>query len=83
MTSTISSKGQITVPKAIRTRLGLRAGTRVAFELTADGAVLRRDHSKRVSTVDRVRGILKRSVSTDLLIDQMRGPLPAFPRKRR
>jgi AbrB family looped-hinge helix DNA binding protein len=42
MTSTISSKGQITVPKAVRDRLGLRAGTRVEFELVERGVMLRK-----------------------------------------
>ena len=31
MTTTISSKGQITVPLEVRKRLGLRAGDRVEF----------------------------------------------------
>jgi len=40
MTSTVSAKGQITVPKAVRDRLGLRPGTRVEFEMTPRGALL-------------------------------------------
>ena len=37
--STISSKGQVTVPKAIRTRLHLQAGDRLRFLVDEDGAV--------------------------------------------
>ena len=83
MTSTISSKGQITVPRAVRARLGLRPGTRVAFELTAEGALLRKDHAEHLRAVDRVRGILKREAPTDRLIKDMRGPAPSLSRKRR
>ena len=40
--SRISSKGQITVPKAIRERLGLYPGAEVEFDLADDAATLRR-----------------------------------------
>ena len=36
----ITSKGQITVPKAIRDALGVEAGDRLAFRIQPDGAVL-------------------------------------------
>ena len=38
-TSTITSKGQITVPKAIRDALGVRAGDKVTFRVEPDGTV--------------------------------------------
>ncbi len=38
MTSaTVTSKGQVTIPAAVRARLGLRPGSRLAFVPTADG----------------------------------------------
>jgi antitoxin PrlF len=83
MTSTISSKGQITVPKAVRDRLGLRPGARVDFELTLDGVLMRKGHPGGIRAVDRVLGILKRRSSTDALIDEMRGPAPAATRRRK
>lgn len=82
MTSTVSSKGQVTVPKAVRDRLGLRAGTVVAFEVTDAGVLLSKGH-KGIRPVDRVRGILRRTRSTDALIDEMRGPATAAARARR
>jgi antitoxin PrlF len=39
--STISSKGQITVPLEIRRRLGLREGDRVEFVVAEDRTVIR------------------------------------------
>ena len=83
MTSTVSAKGQITVPKAVRDRLGLRPGTRVEFEMTPRGALLRKGQKGGVRAVDRVLGILKREAATDALINDMRGPVPASWRKHR
>jgi antitoxin PrlF len=83
MTSTISAKGQITVPKAVRDKLGLRAGARVEFELMPEGVLLRKGHRGGVRAVDRVLGILKRDASTDSLIADMRGSVPASMRRRR
>ena len=83
MTSTISAKGQITVPKAVRDKLGLRPGAQVEFELTAEGALLRKGHHGGVRAVDRVMGILKREAPTDSLIADMRGPAPASLRRRK
>jgi len=82
MTSTISSKGQVTVPKNVRDELGLRPGTTVEFELTEKGVLLRKGH-KGVRPVDRVRGILDRRGRTDDLVDDMRGPAPASWKGRR
>jgi AbrB family looped-hinge helix DNA binding protein len=83
MTSTISAKGQITVPKAVRDKLGLRPGVRVEFELTSEGALLRKGQRGGVRAVDRVLGIVKREAPTDALIADMRGPVPASLRRRR
>ncbi len=38
-TSTLTSKGQITVPKAIRDHLSIETGDRVDFMITEDGTV--------------------------------------------
>jgi antitoxin PrlF len=44
--STISSKGQITVPQEIRKRLGLRTGDRVEFVVEEGRTVIRPAHSE-------------------------------------
>ncbi len=38
--ATITSQGQITMPKAIRDRLGVKAGDRVAFRERDDGSIV-------------------------------------------
>ncbi len=55
MHSTVTSKGQITLPKAIREKLHIGAGDRVEFVLETDGSV--RMLVKHAS-VQRLRGIL-------------------------
>ncbi|HSP93034.1 MAG TPA: AbrB/MazE/SpoVT family DNA-binding domain-containing protein [Thermoanaerobaculia bacterium] len=47
MKGTVSSKGQITVPKSVRTRYALEPGTEVEFELREDGALLRKKRATR------------------------------------
>lgn len=38
-TATMTTKGQITIPKAVREALGLATGSKVIFRLQADGSV--------------------------------------------
>jgi antitoxin PrlF len=38
--ATITSKGQITIPKEVREELGLRVGDRVAFRVLDDGRIV-------------------------------------------
>ena len=42
MQSTLTSKGQITLPKALRDELHLKAGDKINFERTEDGAYVLR-----------------------------------------
>lgn len=39
MLSTVTDKGQITLPKAIRDRLGIRPGSKVEFEVQPDDTI--------------------------------------------
>lgn len=48
-TSTVSSKGQITIPQEVRIRLGLRPGDRVEF-VTEDGRTVLRPVRERANS---------------------------------
>jgi AbrB family looped-hinge helix DNA binding protein len=82
MKSTISAKGQITVPVEVRDKLGLAPGTVVQFELR-EGGVLLRKGGPGAHPVDQVFGRLRLTRPVDVLLDEMRGPRPAAPRARR
>ncbi|RPI11375.1 MAG: AbrB/MazE/SpoVT family DNA-binding domain-containing protein [Zetaproteobacteria bacterium] len=57
-TSTMSSKGQTVIPKAIRDRLGLQPGDAVDFVVQDDGDVVLRP---ALEDVRRLKGILHRA----------------------
>ena len=46
--STLTSKGQTTIPKGIRDRLAMKSGDRMTFTLMPDGTVLMRVKNKSV-----------------------------------
>ncbi len=54
-THTITSKGQVTVPKEVRTRLGLRLGGKATFRIKKSGEVV----IERPKTIEDIREILK------------------------
>ena len=54
--SVVSSKGQIVIPKEVRTRMHLNKGDRVEFLLEADGVVRLRPMTRDIRSL---RGILK------------------------
>lgn len=67
----VSEKGQVTIPKALRERLGIRAGEQLEFSeengrLVASKAMVQ-------DPVDGVYGILKLGQSTDEFVRELRG----------
>lgn len=40
-TTSVTSKGQVTIPKALRQQLGIRQGSRIEFALVGDQVVMR------------------------------------------
>ena len=66
--ATVTSKGQLTLPKAIRDLLRLGAGDRVDFIVKDDGTVV-----LRPATVDvrELKGLLHRKGLTPLSVEEM------------
>jgi antitoxin PrlF len=71
MLSTVSEKGQITVPKRLRERLGIRAGDRL--ELTEEEGLLVARKAVAGDPVVAAYGILEGAQSTDETIRALRG----------
>ncbi|PSQ56695.1 AbrB family transcriptional regulator [Halobacteriales archaeon SW_8_68_21] len=67
--ATVTSKGQVTIPKRIRDELDIDAGTEVEFVLEADGTISVRP--KR-PPMDRLREIKEQLAERDVDVEQMR-----------
>jgi len=74
MATTLTSKGQVTIPQRIRDELGLLPGTQVEFSVNAAGeVVLHRPRSaKRPDRFDGVRGSADVPWRTDELMALLR-----------
>jgi AbrB family looped-hinge helix DNA binding protein len=66
LTSTITSKGQVTIPASVRSVLGLRQGDRIDFVETAQGFVI----APATSSIRQLKGIVPKP-STPVSIDDM------------
>ena len=74
MATTVTSKGQVTIPKPVRDRLGIVPGSRVQFELAEDGRVVLVNlaHPRPVSRFEKLRGIAGPGPSTDEIMAMLR-----------
>jgi antitoxin PrlF len=79
MATTVTSKGQVTIPKRLRDSLRLSPGSKVTFEINKDGeAVLRKLGSVNGASPDRFERALgsaeiKLGCSTDEYMAMIRG----------
>lgn len=71
MKATVSEKGQVTIPKPLRDRLGIRPGQVLDFQ--AEGGRLVAVKTAPQDPVESVYGILKLGQRTDALIEALRG----------
>jgi AbrB family looped-hinge helix DNA binding protein len=75
MATTVTSKGQVTIPKSVRDHLGLEPGSAVEFELADDGRffLVRADGARPASRFEKFLGISDTGMSTDEIMALMRG----------
>ena len=83
MKAQVTSKGQVTIPKELRDRLGIEPGEQVDFTASEDGIRLRKvvDRGKQ----RRALGCLKRELegrAVPDLLKELRGPVE-LPKGRR
>ncbi len=71
----MTEKGQVTIPKAIRERFGLRPGMEIRFVEKDHRVVLEKGQEKE-DVWDKYTGFLKLRMRTDDVIRLMRGPRP-------
>lgn len=68
MFATLTSKGQLTLPKEIRDRLRMDAGAILDFHLEADNTIIARHVQPDAR---RIRGLLKSPHAAALTVEQM------------
>lgn len=75
MTTTVTAKGQVTIPKPVRDLLGIVPGSRVDFRRAADGSVVltRVDNKQHVSRFAKLRGHAGKGLTTDEIMALTRG----------
>ncbi|MDA8230094.1 MAG: AbrB/MazE/SpoVT family DNA-binding domain-containing protein [Magnetospirillum sp.] len=75
MATTVTRKGQVTIPKPVRDRLGIKAGSAVVFELAPDGRVvlIKVEAGRPVSRFEALRGRAGKGLSTDEIMALTRG----------
>lgn len=76
----VTSKGQVTIPKSIRRRHGIRAGSEVEFVEKGKDVVVRRqpgpavgERSDFAEHLDRTTGVVEIGMSTDDFMRLLRG----------
>jgi AbrB family looped-hinge helix DNA binding protein len=67
---TVTSKGQVTIPKRVRDRLGINPGNKIDFEIDENGRAYLRRAGKRTnpSRFERLRGTATSGLTTDQIM---------------
>jgi AbrB family looped-hinge helix DNA binding protein len=74
MTATVTAKGQITIPKAVRDALGIKPGSKVDFKPLDGGQIaLVKQGPKPKGRFDRFVGVATTKLTTDEIIALTRG----------
>ena len=85
MATTVTVKGQVTLPKKVRETAGIRPGDRVEVRATANGVLIEKPHAgddylARLHAVAKRRVI--RGITTDELMEMTRGEGPVRSRNK-
>jgi AbrB family looped-hinge helix DNA binding protein len=86
MTTTVTVKGQVTLPKTVRDAVGIKPGDRVEVSATASGAVLIKkagvedDYKATLYAIAKRRPM--RGMTTDELMELSRGETETFPARK-
>lgn len=80
VTATLTSKGQVTIPKRVRKSLGLQSGDRIAFVIRGDSEVSLKPLNK---SVDEVFGKLHDPDQAPRTVEEMKEAVAGKLGKRR
>lgn len=78
-TATITSKGQVTIPKKIRDKLGLQSGDQLSFDIDTYGNITIRPEK---GNPDTAYGILHRENQEALSVDEMESGVAEYFKKK-
>lgn len=75
MATTVTAKGQVTIPKPVRDLLGVVPGSKVDFRRADDGSVIivRSDKKQPMSRFAKLRGHAGKGLDTDAIMALTRG----------
>jgi AbrB family looped-hinge helix DNA binding protein len=75
MATKVTSKGQVTIPKAVRDHLGIAPGSEVTFRRAPDGSIVieKADGTRQPSRFAKLVGIAGPGPSTDEIMAMTRG----------
>lgn len=82
LTTTVSTKGQVILPKAVREKRNWRAGSKLIVEETAEGVLLRPAPLFPPTRLEDVVGMLKRPGQRALTIEEMDAGVLGEARRR-
>ena len=87
MATTVTVKGQVTIPKVVREAAGIKPGDKVDVRATATGGVYIEKPGKMSEYEARLRALAKRRVirgiTTDELMEMTRGEPETAPLKKK
>ena len=71
MATTVTVKGQVTLPKSVRDAAGIKPGDRVEVRATAAGGIVIEKPGARERYRDRVYALAARRLVTDMTTDEL------------